>query len=166
MSRNTAGMDRRTFLSTIGVAVLAAPLVAEALQGGKVWRIGFLNPGLSPPGWTPHGPGPTAPVIDRPFIQGMKDLGYVEGRDFVLEIRWAEGHPDRLPDLAADLVRAHVDIIVTNGTAATMAAKQATQTIPIVFRIWAMRRRGNRGEPGAPRRELDWALVAGGGRGS
>ena len=65
----------------------------------------------------------------------MKDLGYVEGRDFVLEIRWAEGHPDRLPDVAADLVRAHVDIIVTAGTPATKALKQATQTIPIVFAI-------------------------------
>jgi putative ABC transport system substrate-binding protein len=65
----------------------------------------------------------------------MKDLGYVEGRDFVVEIRWAEGHPDRLPDLAADLVRAHVDIIVTAGTPATKALKQATQTIPIVVAI-------------------------------
>jgi len=63
----------------------------------------------------------------------MKDLGYVEGRDFVMEYRWAEGHLDRLPDLAADLARAHVDVIVTSGTTATRALKQATQTIPIVF---------------------------------
>src|SRR5215472_1050107 len=63
----------------------------------------------------------------------MKDLGYVEGRDFVLEILWAEGHPDRLPGLAADLVRAHVDVIVTIGSPATYAALQATKTIPIVF---------------------------------
>src|SRR5262245_16062320 len=119
-------MDRRTFLSTLGVAVLAPSLAAEAQPGGKVWRIGFLWPWLSPAGWTPHGPGRTVPVVDRPFTQGMKDLGYVEGRDFVLEIRWAEGHPDRLPDLAADLVRAQADIIVTNGTPATKAAQQAT----------------------------------------
>jgi putative tryptophan/tyrosine transport system substrate-binding protein len=62
-------------------------------------------------------------------------LGYVENRDFVMEYRWAAGHQGRLPELAADLVRAHVDIIVTVGTPATMAAKQATQTIPIVFAV-------------------------------
>jgi len=63
----------------------------------------------------------------------MGELGYVEGRDFVMEYRWAEGHLDRLPELAADLVRARVDVILTGGTPGTIAAKQATQTIPIVF---------------------------------
>ena len=126
-------LRRLGFIVTVALGVLAAPLAAEAQQSGKVWRIGFLLAGLSPTGWTPHGPGPTAPAVDRPFIQGMKDLGYVEGRDFVLEIRWAEGHPDRLPDRAADLVRAHVDVIVTEGTPATHAAMQATKTIPIVL---------------------------------
>lgn len=126
-------MKRRTFLGALAGGLLAAPLAPEAQQSGKAWRIGFLLPGLSPAGWTSHGPGPTAPVVDQPFTQGMKDFGYVEGRDFVLEIRWAEGHVDRLPDLAADLVRAHVDIIVAAGTPATKALKQATQTIPIVF---------------------------------
>jgi len=67
------------------------------------------------------------------FLQGLRDLGHVEGRDFVMEYRWSEGHPERFPELAADLVRSRVDVIVTGGTAATLAAKQATQTIPIVF---------------------------------
>jgi putative ABC transport system substrate-binding protein len=72
-------------------------------------------------------------VSKDPFRQGLSDLGYVEGRDFVIEYRWAEGHEDRLPALAADLVRARVDVIVTGGTPATYAAMQATKTIPIVF---------------------------------
>jgi len=126
-------VERRTFMAMIAGGFLAAPLAAEAQQAGKVWRIGYLSPGLSPPNWTSHGPGPTAAPGNGPFVQGMKDLGYVEGRDFVMEYRWAEGHLDRLPDLAADLVRAHVDVIVTSGTTATRALKQATQTSPIVF---------------------------------
>jgi len=69
------------------------------------------------------------------FLQGLHDLGYVEGRSFIMEYRYAEGHQDRLPELAAGLVRAGVDVIVTGGTPATMAAKQATQTIPIVFAV-------------------------------
>ena len=117
------------------LAFLAVPPVAEAQQDGKVWRIGSLEPGTAPVGWTQHGPGPTAVIVDGSFIRGMKDLGYVEGRDFVMEYRWAEGHPERLPELAAELVRAHVDIIVTGGTPATKAAKQVTKTIPIVFAV-------------------------------
>src|SRR5262249_14433093 len=111
MNLYTACMDRRHFLSTLGLGVLAAPLAAERQQGGKVWRIGWLAPGTSPIGWPQHGPGPTAPTVDRRFVQGLRDLGYVEGRDFVMEYRWAEGHEDRLPALAADLVRTRVDVI-------------------------------------------------------
>jgi putative ABC transport system substrate-binding protein len=69
----------------------------------------------------------------KSFLQGLSDLGYVERRDFVMEYRWAEGREDRLPELAADLVRAQVDVIVTGGTPATYAAMGATKTIPIVF---------------------------------
>ena len=133
--RPLMSLARRQFMAVIAGGLLAAPLAADAQQAGKVWRIGYLSPGLSPPGWTSHGPGPAAAPGNRPFVQGMKDLGYFEGRDFVLEIRWAEGHPDRLPELAADLVRAHVDVIVTIGTPATRAAMQATGTIPIVSPI-------------------------------
>ena len=117
-------IDRRTFLAGIGVVLLAPPLAAEAQQARKVYKIGSLNPGLSS----------ASSLAKSPFRQRLQDLGYVEGRDFVMEYRWAEGHPERLPELAADLVRAQVDVIVTYGTSATYAAMQATKTTPIVFR--------------------------------
>jgi putative ABC transport system substrate-binding protein len=108
-------------------------LDAEAQPVGKTYRIGFLSPlGRTPRGQVPASPGT---VYLGAFVQGLHDLGYVENRDFVMEYRWAARHQGRLPELAADLVRAHVDIIVTVGTPATMAAKQATQTIPIVFAV-------------------------------
>jgi putative tryptophan/tyrosine transport system substrate-binding protein len=118
-------IDRRTFLAGTGAVLLAAPLAAEAQQAGKVWRIGFLAAGRSP----------ASLAVKGPFRQGLHDLGYVEGRDFVMEYRYAEGHQDRLPELAADLVRIRADVIVTGGTPATIAAKQATETIPIVFAV-------------------------------
>src|SRR5215470_9155313 len=106
-----------------GGLLLAVPLAAASPQKRKIWRIGWLFPGSPPP--NPAGT----------FGQGLHDLGYVEGRDFVMEYRWAEGHEDRLPALAADLVRTHVDVIVMSGTPATKAAMQATQTIPVVFTV-------------------------------
>jgi putative tryptophan/tyrosine transport system substrate-binding protein len=114
-------MDRRAFIGTVTGGLLAAPLAAEAQQSGKTYRIGFLGDFVAQ-----TNPAPS-------FRQGLHDLGYVEGRDFVMEYRWAERHLDRLPELAADLVRAKVDVIVTSGTPGIRAAKQATQTIPIVF---------------------------------
>ena len=89
-------MDRRTFLASTGVVLLTAPLAGEAQQAKKVWRIGFLSSGSSPANL----------AIKGPFRAGLHDLGSVEGRDFVMEWRWAEGHQDRLPGLATDLVRA------------------------------------------------------------
>jgi putative ABC transport system substrate-binding protein len=115
-------MDRRAFIQTLTGGLLAAPLAAAGQQTRKIWRIGWLFP-ISPP----------ANLFEGPFRQGLSDLGYVEGRDFVMEYGWAEGHEDRLPALAAYLVRARVDVIVTAGTPATNAAMQATKTIPIVF---------------------------------
>jgi putative ABC transport system substrate-binding protein len=115
-------MERRTFMATIASGLLVAPLAAEAQQAGKVYKIGILVGGFSP----------RRPGI-KSFLQGLHDLGYVEGRSFVMEYRSAEGHADRLPELAADLVRARVDVILTSGTPATIAEQQATQTIPIVF---------------------------------
>ena len=117
-------MERRTFLAGTGAALLASPFVAEAQSAKKVYTIGYVEAGSSQ----------TWQTSAKPFVQGLHDLGYVEGRDFVIEYRSAEGHADRLPSLVADLVRARVDVIVTGGTPATMAAKQATQSIPIVFR--------------------------------
>ena len=119
-------ISRRRFLTgaAIALAPTGAPAHAQeykAQQAGKVYKIGYLEAGSSR-------------LRGKSFLQGLHDLGYVESRDFVMEYRWTEGHADRLPDLAADLVRARVDVIVTGGTPATMAAKQATQTIPIVFR--------------------------------
>jgi putative ABC transport system substrate-binding protein len=117
-------VTRRAFIALLGGAA-AWPLVARAQQPGKPFRIGFL--GL-----------PTAdslPKRPQAFRAGLRDLGYQEGRDFVIEYRWADGHYDRLPALLADLVGLKVDVIVTHGTPGVLAAKQATSTIPIVIAV-------------------------------
>ncbi len=101
--------------------LLAAPLAAEAQQAAKIARIGYLAGALSA---NPH---PEA------FRQGLRDLGYVEGRNVVIEYRDSEGKLERLPALAAELVALKVDVIVAPPTVAALAAKQATKTIPIVF---------------------------------
>jgi putative tryptophan/tyrosine transport system substrate-binding protein len=101
---------------------LAAPLAAEAQQATKVARIGYL---LSNPAANPH--------LHEAFRQGLRDLGYVEGRNLVIEYRSAEGKLERLPALAAELVALKVDVIVAGGTPAALATKQATKTLPIVF---------------------------------
>src|SRR6266699_4705946 len=121
----TSVMERRTFMALVSGGLLAAPLVAEAQQAGKVYKIGILTADSSG----------IKSFLQASFLQGLHDLGYVEGRSFVMEYRFAELRQDRLPELAAGLVRAGVDVIVTGGTPATMAAKQATQTIPIVFAV-------------------------------
>ena len=116
-------LNRRAFAISLG-ALIAAPFGATAQQPGKVYKIGYL---------APQGPASVFHGAKGPFRQGLQELGYVEGRDFVMEYRWAEGHAERLPELGADLVRARVDVIVTSGTLATYAAMRATKTIPIVF---------------------------------
>ena len=116
-------MDRRTFLAGTGAVLLAAPLAAEAQRAVKIARIGYLANTLAA---NPHAP--------ETFLQGLRDLGYVEGRNVVIEYRDAKGKPERLPALAAELVALKVDVIVTaGGTPAVLAAKEATRTIPIVF---------------------------------
>jgi putative ABC transport system substrate-binding protein len=114
-------VQRRDFLIAAG-ALLAAPLAAEAQQAAKIASIGHLaaNPA-------------TSPHLREPLLQGLRDLGYVEGRNLVIEYRSAEGKVERLPALAAELVALKVDVIVASGTLAALAAKQATRTIPIVF---------------------------------
>ena len=113
-------MDRRAFIGTLAGGLLAAPFVAEAQQAAKVPRIGYLA--LNP---TPH--------FQEAFRQGLRDLGYVEGRNLVIEDRDAEGKRERLPALAAELVALKVDVIVASGTPAALATKQATRSLPIVF---------------------------------
>src|SRR5437879_3903865 len=115
-------MDRRAFLAGTGAVLLAVPLAAEAQQAGKVYRIGVLI----------HS---SASIYERrieAFRQGLRDLGYVEGKNVTLEYRWSEGKLDRLPQLAAELIRGKVDVIVTH-SAGGLAAKRATTTIPIVM---------------------------------
>ena len=105
------------------LAVLIAPLAAEAQQAAKIARIGYLTASLAA---NPH--------LPEAFRQGLRDLGYVEGRNVVIEYRSAEGKRERLPALAAELVALKVDVIfVGGGTRVTLAAMQATKTIPIVF---------------------------------
>jgi putative ABC transport system substrate-binding protein len=115
-------MDRRTFMASMVGAVLSAPLAAQAQEAGKIYRVGFLWD--SPAVW-PH-------ALEG-FRQGLRDLGWVEGRNIVVEYRWAEGRFDRLPGLAEELVRLKVDIIVAPTSIYAGAAKRATSTIPIVF---------------------------------
>jgi putative tryptophan/tyrosine transport system substrate-binding protein len=115
-------MDRRAFLAG-AAALLAAPLAIEAQQTGEVYRIGMLEV---------VGVASNAANLSA-FRQGLAQLGYVEGQNFVIEYRSADGHPARFSDLATELVGLKVDVIVTRGTPATLAAKQATQTIPIVM---------------------------------
>jgi len=120
-------MERRTFLTMAAGGLLAARLAAEAQPEGKVWRIGMLWFGSSIE---------ELPVRVRfdAFQQGLREQGYMEGRNVAFEHRYARGKYERLPDLAAELVRLKVDVIVTPGNPpATLAAKQATSTIPVVF---------------------------------
>ena len=116
-------MDRRTFLGTLTGGLLTAPLAADAQQAGKVPRIGFL--GESSPSDRP-------PLLDA-FRQGLRELGWVEGQNIVIDYRYAEDQVDRLPDLAAELIRLKVDLIISWGTQGVTAAKNATETIPIVM---------------------------------
>ena len=111
------------FVVTLTLSLLVAPLTAEAQQATKVHRIGRLSPG------SPTEPNPNLEA----FRQGLRELGYVEGQDLVIEQRYAEGSEERLHDLAAELVRLKVDVIVAGGSPAIRAAQHATRTIPIVM---------------------------------
>ena len=118
-------IGRRAFLAGLSGSLLAAPLAAEAQQTGKIFRIGFLSPGY------PYGSRNRFRL--GALQQGLRELGFVEGQNISIETRWAEGKYERLPGLAAELVRLKVNVIVTYSPPAIQAAKQATGTIPIVM---------------------------------
>ena len=116
-------ITRRAFVGTLAGGLLAAPLVAEAQQAAKVPRIGFLANVRSPG--------------TEGFQRGLRELGYVEGKNIIVEWRLAEGRLERLPELAAELVRLKVDVIVAPADPYVEAARKATTTIPIVFALVA-----------------------------
>src|SRR5215475_9620101 len=116
-------ISRRTFVGALVGGLLAAPLVVDAQQAGKLYKIGYL--------------GGSSAVSVRPGMaalrQYLQELGWVEGRNLAIEIRMADGKGDRLPTLAGELVALGVDVIVTQGSPATRAAKQVTTTVPVVM---------------------------------
>jgi putative tryptophan/tyrosine transport system substrate-binding protein len=116
-------MDRRTLIRGLSTLAVLAPIAAYSQTLAKAARVGLLMT--------------TTPVaashIVVAFADGLRALGYIEGKNLVLEYRWAEGRPERLDELVADLVQQHVDVIVASSQAAALAAKRATTTIPIVM---------------------------------
>jgi len=112
-------MDRRVFLGTLAGGLLAAPLAAEAQPAGSVWRIGLVS---------------VAYLKDEDiFFQRLRELGYVEGQNLVVERRYSEGRAERFPEFAAELVRLKADIIIVTTTPAALAVKSATNIVPVVF---------------------------------
>jgi len=116
---------RRKIIVALGASALAAPFASFAQAQGKIWRVGFLATRARPMTLDTDYVGA--------FLRGMRDFGYVEGKNLVIEWRFAEGRAELLPVLASELVQLKVDVIVINGLAAAFAAQKATATIPIVF---------------------------------
>ena len=119
-------ISRRLFLGTLAGGLLAAPLVGEAQKPGKIYRIGLLWPDQAccrPQGYL------------EAFQEGLRERGWIEGQNFTIDLRWSEGQDDRLPELAAELVRLQVDVLVAITGPAVIAAKHATSSIPIVMGI-------------------------------
>ena len=116
-------LKRRKFITLLGSAAVAWPVAARAQQPAKRYRIGMLET---------ISPALNAAHLDA-FREGLRQLGYVEGKNYVIEYRSADGRADRFPSLAAELVRLGVDVIVARGTPAAVAAKNATETIPVIM---------------------------------
>ena len=116
-----AMLSRRRFLGAVAASFVAAPLVAKAQPAGKVWRLGFLRAGQPPKPWV------------EAFQEGLRERGYVEDQNLVVEFRLTDGSLDQLPRLAEELVRLKADVIVASAAPAVVAAKKATTSVPIVF---------------------------------
>src|SRR5678815_1056899 len=116
-------ISRRRFLSAASISILATSRAAEAQPARRVWRLGVLDVVSM---------ASNAANLEA-FRQGLRELGYVEGHDFVIEYRSADGQAERFPGLVTELLRLNVDVIVTRGTPAVSAAKQKTTTTPIVM---------------------------------
>jgi ABC-type uncharacterized transport system substrate-binding protein len=112
-------MDRRKFLSAVASSLVAAPL-ARAQQSGKLYRIGYLTAGSASP-------------LYVAFLDALRELGWVDGKNCTLERRLADNRNDRLPELALELIGLNVDVIITVGTLSPLAVKRATTTIPVVM---------------------------------
>ena len=110
----------------IGVTFALCGAVAQAQEAKKISRIGYVR--------VVGGPSPPGPNVEA-FRQGLQDLGYVEGKNILIDFRYAEGKPDRVPSLVAELVQAKVDVLISGDAPAIRAAKQATRTIPVVMVI-------------------------------
>jgi putative ABC transport system substrate-binding protein len=114
-------MHRRTFLGTLAGGLVAAPVAAQAQRAGKVWRIGFLRAGQPPKLWVEE------------FQRGLRERGYVDGQNVVVEFRFTDGSVDQLSQLADELVRLKVDVLVASAAPPALATKKATTSVPIVF---------------------------------
>ena len=134
-------MTALALLLTLVLSLVLAPSPSHAQAGAKMPRIGILTPAFDP-----HSPF-------EAFRQGLRDLGYVEGQSIALEYRFAEGKAERLPALAAELVRLKVDVIVADAGAAARAAQHATETMPIVCTAFRPGGSGVHRQPGAAGRE-------------
>ena len=119
----TAKMKRREFITLLGGAAVAWPLAARAQQPAKLPTIGFM-------GQTTRS---VAGEWTAAFVQRLRELGWIDGRNVAIEYRWGEGRNERFAEIVAEFVRLKVDVIVTSGTPQTLAAKQGTSVIPIVF---------------------------------
>jgi len=113
----------RVLTIAVVLGLFASPCAVTAQPGDRIYRVGYLNPGGAS----------LAPIRLDPLRRGLRDLGYVEGRNLLIEARWAEGNLDRLPGLAAELVNSKVDVIVTAAAPAARAARDVTKTVPIVM---------------------------------
>jgi ABC-type uncharacterized transport system substrate-binding protein len=116
-------MERRAFLTMVAGGLLAAPVAAEAQPGTKAPRVGFVEAGSR---------SANQHFLDA-FRQGLRDLRYIEGQTIFIEDRWADGRPDRFPELIADLIRLKVDVLVVASTPGAAVAKKITNSVPVVF---------------------------------